>query len=413
MTRPKLLFLCQTLPYPPDGGVSIRSYNILRLLAQTYDIHALFFYRRASQRDIAASVTALHTLAKSTVTPIDSESSRPRLVWDHLRSMATGRVYTYFVYESRAYASALRQLLATQRFDLVHVDSLDLSRYLDELGDLPVVCVHHNVESELLRRRARLEGRTPFGAYLHLQGALMAREERRWCAKVDLNVTVSAADARVLAAQNPSAAVTVVPNGVDIEAFVPADVPQEGCVFVGGMTWFPNKDALEWFAADVLPELRAIRGAAPTVTWVGRATADAQERYRAQGVSLTGYVDDIRPYVQRAACYLVPIRVGGGTRLKILDAWALGKAVVSTSVGCEGLDARDGDNILIRDDARSFAAAVQTVLEDERLRERLGRAGRATAENTYSWTSIGRRMTEEYERVRLGATRGASGRQAR
>ena len=111
---------------------------------------------------------------------------------------------------------------------------------------------------------------------------------------------------------------------------------------------------------------------------------------------MTGYVEDIRPHVQRAACYVVPLRVGGGTRLKILDAWAMGKAVVSTSVGCEGLDARDGENILIRDDARSFAEAVGRVLRDGELRRRLAAGARETAERVYDWDVIGARMVREY-----------------
>ncbi|HEV2735546.1 MAG TPA: glycosyltransferase family 4 protein, partial [Longimicrobiaceae bacterium] len=113
-------------------------------------------------------------------------------------------------------------------------------------------------------------------------------------------------------------------------------------------------------------------------------------------IGLTGYVEDIRPYVQRAACYVVPLRVGGGTRLKILDAWAMGKAVVSTSIGCEGLDARDGDNVLVRDDPAEFAAAVRQVLDDEGLRARLGEGARRTAEEVYDWEVIGRSMNREY-----------------
>jgi polysaccharide biosynthesis protein PslH len=168
---------------------------------------------------------------------------------------------------------------------------------------------------------------------------------------------------------------------------------------VGGYGWYPNRDALEFFAADILPDVRAAEPEV-RVQWVGRAPKATQTWYRQRyGIELTGYVDDIRPYVHSASCYVAPLRVGGGTRLKILDAWAMGKAVVSTSIGCEGLSARDGDNILIRDDPRAFADAVRLVLADEDLRIRLGESARRTTEERYDWDIIGRDMLAEYHRV--------------
>jgi glycosyltransferase involved in cell wall biosynthesis len=170
-------------------------------------------------------------------------------------------------------------------------------------------------------------------------------------------------------------------------------------VFVGGTTWFPNLDALEFFGQDILPRIRA-EGTDPGVTWVGRATKAQQESYRKRfGITLPGYVTDIRTHLAEAACVIVPLRVGGGTRLKILDAWAMGKAVVSTSVGCEGLEARDGENILVRDDPAEFARAVAEVLRDQGLRSKLGHGARKTAELEYSWEVIGRRLASLYSGV--------------
>ena len=138
-------------------------------------------------------------------------------------------------------------------------------------------------------------------------------------------------------------------------------------------------------------------GAPPRMTWVGRSPTRVQEDYaRRFGITVTGYVDDVRPYVQDAACYVAPIRTGGGTRLKILDAWAMGKAVVSTSIGCEGLAAVDGENILIRDSATGFAQAVRDVLHDAQLRSDLGRAARNTALQCYDWEVIGASLTRAY-----------------
>jgi glycosyltransferase involved in cell wall biosynthesis len=401
MTKPKLLFLCQTLPYPPDGGVAIRSYNILRLLAGMYDVTAMCFVRRATTPDADASLEALRSLVKEIhAYPIPQELSRGRLMLDHATALVRRRVYTTTAYESAAFRQGLEQALANTAFDLVHVDSLDLSPYLPLLAGVPTVCVHHNVESALLRRRAATESSLMRRAYLRLQSHFMENEEKRWCPRVALNVAVSAGDRRDFERLAPGSRFTVLPNGVDVAKFAPGSSDGSGIVFVGGMTWFPNKDALAYFARDILPALRAI-GCQDEVVWVGRALPGAVEAYRTAGITLTGYVDDIRPYVTRAACYIVPLRVGGGTRLKILDAWAMGKAVVSTSIGCEGLDARDGWNIMIRDEPRAFAAAVHEVLSDSALQTQLGSNARQTAERVYSWDVIGETMRAEYEAVRL------------
>jgi glycosyltransferase involved in cell wall biosynthesis len=400
--------LGSTLPYPPDSGQAIRSFHVLRLLARAFDVTALCFYRRTPlsfgrpegrtlEQDLAHRLAALSQLADVAAFPIPQEHNTRRLVWDHLRSVSLNEVYTTFALDSRAFRKRLLHLLWTRRFDLVHMDSLTLSGYLPLLGDVPVVCVHHNVESVLLRRRARAERTSWRRAYLLHQAHLMEGEERRWCGRCRLNVMVSEADQMELQRIVPEARSAVVPNGVDIDAFRPGAGQGEGIVFVGGLNWFPNRDALQYFCEAILPLVRAA-GEPTTVRWLGGgATDDLRRHYRDRyGVELTGYVPDVRPYVRDAACYVVPLRVGGGTRLKILDAWAIGKAVVSTSVGCEGLAAEDGHNILIRDDPDGFAQAVCAVLQDGPLRRRLGMEGRRTVERLYSWERIGDAMLALY-----------------
>ncbi len=400
-TGRRLLFLGQTLPYPPDGGVQIRTFNVLRLLSTHFDVHALCFYRRASHptpAHLARALDGLRKLAEVEAFPIPQEHSIARLLLDHASSTATRSVYTVRAYRSAAFRQRLFALLYAAPFDLVYMDSLDLSGYLPLPSQLPVVCTHHNIESDLLRRRAARERNPLRRAYIAHQARLMAREEARWAPRVDLNIVVSADDARRLAEIAPRAATVVVPNGVDTEAFRPATGPEHGIVFVGGYTWFPNRDALDFFTREILPLIRNGQPDDPPVQWVGRAPDAVRKRYRdSHGIELTGYVDSIRPFVARAACYVVPLRVGGGTRLKILDAWAMGKAVVSTAAGCEGLAAIDGENILIRDDPAAFAAAVRLVLSDPDLRCRLGDAARRTAEHRYDWRVIGRTLIPSLE----------------
>lgn len=406
MTRPRLLFLCQTLPYPPDGGVWIRTYHVLRLLAQAFDITALCFERAGSAGqsvDRHASVEALSQFADVDVFALPQRHSRLRFAWDHVRSLTRRRVYTTFVYDSRPFRRRLAERLRSTRFDLVHMDSLDLARYLPACGAVPVACVHHDVESDLLQRRADVQPEGWRRTYFQHQAQLMRAVERRWCSAIALNVAVSERDGRRLQEIAPGSRVLVVPNGVDVDEFSPqgSQGPQgsRGLAFVGGAQPAPNLDALEYFCGSILPHLRAL-GAHDPVRWIGRATPDQRQRYHIEfGVDLTGYVEDPRPLMQAAACHIVPLRVGGGTRLKILNAWAMGKAVVSTSIGCEGLAAVDGENILIRDEPQAFAQAIADVLRSSALRMRLGHRGRETVISRYDWAAVGSGMIERYLRM--------------
>ena len=402
--RKHLLFLAQIYPYPPTGGVTLRTYNTLRQLAREYDVTLLSFDRRRTPPGAevpSADRLELEGLVGVRVFKIPQYVSRRRLLTDHLRSTVSRRVYTYYRLNSAPFLSAVRRTVSEQSPDLIHIDSLDLSAALPWLPMSRTVVTHHNVESELLERRAAIEENGLKRRYFGMQAKLQLKEERTWCPRVALNVTVSDRDGDELGRRVGGGRFLTAPNGVDVEFSTPGDRPvatQAGVVFVGGTTWFPNRDALEYFAAELFPRLtRRLPGV--DVTWVGRATADEVRHYEAAGIRMTGFVDDIRGYVRNAACFVMPFRVGGGTRLKLLDAWAMGKAVVSTTQGAEGVQALDGVNILVRDDPEEFVEAVLRVLRDAGLRSKLGRAARATVESSYSWEAIGAGLRHGYAQL--------------
>lgn len=400
--RPRILFLSQVLPFPPDGGVKIRTYHVLRALSTEFDVTALCFYREKRGKLAARpqeSLAALGEFCDVRAVPVPQDRRSARFAWDHLRSAASFTVYTRYVYASSWFRRILDQALAEKKFSIVHMDSLDLAGYLRHLRGLPVVCTHHDIQSDLLKRRAVLERNTLLRIYLRLQAALMAREEKKLCPRFMLNVTVSDRDRDLLTQRAPGSRIAVVPNGVDTDYFRPAGASGEGLVFVGGTTWFPNQDALHYFAAELLPRIRERFTSPVPVTWVGRSTETERARFAGLGIRMTGYVEDIRPFVREARCYIVPLRVGGGTRIKILDAWAMGKPVVSTSIGCSGLAARDGENIIVRDEPDDFVSAIAEVMDSRALREKLGQAGRKTAEEQYSWGAIGERLVKLYHKA--------------
>ncbi|MFL5521274.1 MAG: glycosyltransferase family 4 protein [Gemmatimonadales bacterium] len=403
MTKPaRLLFLSHRLPYPPHNGAAIRTWNILRLLAAEFEVAGLCFDRpdhHLAHVPLAERLAAMESHGQFTLLRIPQLTSRLRLLADHARSVATGRPYTWYVHESGEAHRALGELLDRFDPDVVHVDSMDMVRLLPQLAGRPTVLTHHNVESQLLERRSAGESAAWRRRYLHLQAERLRRAEAEWMPRVALNVVVSPEDEEVFRDIAPTARYAVIPNGVDIEYFQPHVGPTDGCVFVGGTTWHPNRDALHWFAGEILPRLRA-RGETSPVTWVGRVTEEERRAFDGvDGLQLTGYVDDIRPYLARAACFIAPLRFGGGTRLKLLDAWAMGKAIVSTSSGAEGLGGVDGEDLLLAEDADRFADAVVRVLRDPALRGRLEAGGRAAVETRFSWEVIGRRMSDLYRGV--------------
>jgi len=410
--RPRLLFLSQCLPYPPHSGVANRTFNILRQLRVEYDIDLIAFSRVNHQPDRGAREAAWEALRNATAflaepTPIPSEHSMLRKIWDHVRSVVSGRAYTHYEYQSGAFADRLHDVLRRRTPALVHLDSLDLHRWLPELPRVPIACTHHDIDSELLRLRAERLGHAAVRPYLLLQARRVERVEREWCPRLALNVMMSEIDAGRLRALAPGARTVVVPNGTDTEYFQPSggeSLPGR-IAFVGPTYSHPNRDAVEFLLQEIWPKVRAADRTA-SLRLMGRNAPADGARYGAEpGVTTLGYVPDIRPPLSEARCCVVPIRIGGGTRLKILDAWAMGKAVVSTSIGCEGLDAVDGQNILIRDAPGNFADAVLQVLRDARLRARLEGNGRRTALDTYSWGVVGRRIRSAYKEL---LSRGAS-----
>jgi glycosyltransferase involved in cell wall biosynthesis len=259
----------------------------------------------------------------------------------------------------------------------------------------------HNVEHAIWQRLVRVERRRWARALLALEWRKMRRWEARACRRADLTVAVSAVDGNRLAAIAPSARITAIPTGVDVAYFKPGTQAEDRShvVFTGAMDWYPNEDGILHFIDAVLPLVRR-RVPDAKVTVVGR---NPTERMRAAatraGVQVTGTVDDVRPYIARGAVYVVPLRVGGGTRLKIFEALAMAKAVVSTPIGAEGLPLVHGEHFLEADGASAFAAAVVGLLRDPARRKALGAAGRRLVETQYGWATVARDFETQCQEI--------------
>jgi polysaccharide biosynthesis protein PslH len=401
-SRPRLLILGHLLPWPLDSGVAVRAFNTWKRLAEHFQLRILCFTRNSRQRNAAAVATGVERLGEfAQVEAFPLRWDRPALrAVPHLESLVMGRAYTHFEYASRQFADRVREWGSSAATDLVHIESLDLAPYLP-LVQAPLLITHHNVESLLLERRAARTGNPAVRSYLRLQGRRIRDDERKWLPRAALNVAVSYADAEALAVIASGSRLVVAPNGVDTTSIFPSSQPSgKELAFLGGLDWFPNRDALEYYVEAIEPELRRLLGEV-TLRWVGAAGPSSQVSSAMRGIRFTGFVPDPAAALAGAGCFIVPLRVGGGTRLKILEAWGLGLPVVSTTVGCEGLQVRAGDNILIADTPGDFAKAVSSVLGDRDLWARLSRAGRETAVRSYDWGKIVDDLATEY----LGVSR--------
>jgi sugar transferase (PEP-CTERM/EpsH1 system associated) len=390
----RILFLTPQLPYPPQKGTALRNWGLIQGLAERHELSLLSFREPGKATDLDATLTSA---CKRVVTVPQPERSLYRRVRD---MVSTRQPDMALRLASGSYDRQLRDWLAEDTFDVVQIEGIELAPYLDTIRSAPqdplVVFDDHNCEY-LLQQRTFLTdlyspAHWPGAAYSFVQWQRLRRYEARICRRADHVLAVSEADAEALSRLAPDLNVTVVPNGIDTQAYRPAtagaDRPENTLVFTGTMDFRPNVDAVVWFAGEVLPLIRA---QVPDVRFlvVGQRPHRRLDGLRRNpAITLTGWVEDVRPYFADATVYVAPLRMGGGTRLKLLEAMAMQKPIVATSLGAEGYPVRNGRELILADTPAAFAGAVTSLLDGEERRAELGRTARAFVEAHYDWRAI-------------------------
>lgn len=401
----KILFISHFLPYPPQGGSLQRSFNLLREISGSNEIYLLAINQKAilpNDEQINESVTALSTLCKYIrVFKVSSDYSRVRWYLLLFLNLFSSSPYSVWKFRSKELIQEIRKLQGESKFDLIHMDTLDLAQYEKFLGNAHKVMNHHNIESALMIRRCQSEKNPLVRLYFYLQAQKLKQYEKKHVPLFDINLVVSSNDKKLLERNVPRARIHIVPNGTDIGYFRPNNqINLRELVFAGGMNWYPNRDAMIYFCECIYPLIKCsvsdvvinIIGSSPPQKLLNLAEKD-------NSIKIYGFVEDIRPLLNQSTIYIVPIRVGGGTRLKILDAFACGKALVSTTVGCEGIEVTPDQDILIGDSPEEFAAQVIKLLNDSCLRAKLEINARRLVETKYSWQVIGGVLNKIYESV--------------
>ncbi len=401
-----ILLLTQVVPFPPDSGPKIKTYHLLRHLVTRHRVTLVTFTRNEAEEQAADSLRGLC----AAVHTVPLTRSRPRDALALGRSLLSGRPLLIERDDDPGMRRLLDRLLreeaaAGRPFDLVHADQLNMAQFADPLP-LPRLLDQHNAVWTIVIRML-LQERGPKRLLLEREWRLLRRYEGEICRRFEAITTVSAEDRRALeeAAGQPRE-MPVIPIAIDVDGQPP--VPREpgarGILSMATMMWPPNVDGVLWFARSIYPHIRAAAPDAPFYVVGQRPVAEVRALPDEQpGVEVTGYVPDTAPYIARSACLIVPLRSGGGMRVKILEALARGIPIVSTTIGYEGIDLVPGEHLLVADTPEEFAAAVLRLLDDPALGARIAAAGRQRALERYDWRAVCPAMDAVYEGIMRNA----------
>lgn len=408
----KVLWLSHFVPWPPAGmGMLQRSHNLLREAARRDEIHlvALNDRRLLSGAALAEAGERLRGICAAVdIVARDAFGPRSARLLSYARTLASGAAYDVEWARSRALDARLRELAKGPAFDLVHLDTIGLAPHARRFPGAALVLTHHNVESTMMQRRASLEPSLWRRLMFEREARKLLHLERDACARVHVNAVVSAMDAERLREAVGPVVTQVVANGVDTGFFAPRREPghgEGGLVFAGPMDWYPNRDAMLFFVREIWPALRRERSDRRAVI-LGRAAPAEVQAAADANLRVPGFVDDVRPWIDDASIYVCPIRDGGGTRLKVLDALAMAKPVVATALAVEGLDLVPERHYLPAESVSAWVRQIGRLEADSALRERLAREGRLLAEERFSWPAIGKALDAAYRAALSLAARG-------
>ncbi len=397
----RILLLTPQRPYPPHQGTTLRNFNLIKELSQRHTVCVLTFLEPDQSPDDAGPLGDMCEWVETIPVPRRTTGLRLRQMLTTARPDMSLRLW------SPQLAARLSARLAEKPFEVVEIEGIEMAPYLLTLEVAQprplIVYDAHNAEWILQKRAFEADiknpGRWPAAAYSWVQWHRLRRYEADLLRRVDHTVAMSAPDEVALREVAPAAPITIVPNGVDLTAYGHFTGPLQPyeVLFTGKMDFRPNIDAMLWFGRQVWPLIWARR---PGTTWaiVGqRPHPRLDSLHNLPGLTITGAVPDIRPYLAGSKVYVAPLRVGGGTRLKLMEAMAMGKPIVATSVGAEGFPVVNGREMLLADTPEAFAAAVLDLLANPARQDSLAAAGQAFAQAKYGWDALVPQLERVYD----------------
>lgn len=399
----RILWLGHNLAYPPKGGPLQRNYNLLKEAAKHHEVHALVFDQPASRPSGVTPEDCVEALSKFCASvewvPLPKDSFGVGRYWRAIGGLLTGEPYEFRWLWSRDMAKRLQRIAGRIQFDVVHADTLGLAPYVSFVPSAGTVLNHHDIESALLQRRAASERSLLWRMFWTREAANLLAAERHWCPLFHVNMVVSDDEGQLLKPSCRDSRIRIVPNGVDIRYFTPRPDPGgTRLLFCGRLDQLANKGAITFFFNSIWPQLSDhVKQIEIDVVGKNPPAWLRELSQRDPRVHVPGFVDDVRPYFQRATIFVCPITDGGGTRLKILDALAMGMPIVSTTFAASGLDLHDGAHLLIADTPEAMIEQIIRLLGDNVLRQQLALEAVNVVRQTYSWDTIGHSLVSAYE----------------
>lgn len=398
----KILFVTPFLPSPPRFGGQRRLDGLMRSLAKNHELSLISF--SATDEFKQMSLEATRAYCKDVVVFPDMEfvNRRDKRLLQ-ARSLVSLHSFEHLLVARRAeFLRRLQQLIDTGGFDVLQVEFVQmaaLSFQLPRGRRLRAVLDEHNIEFDIVKRTASAAVSPARRLYSAVDWRKLKREEVNAWRRFDGVSVTSERDAAILSELEPKTPVSVVPNGVDIDLFRPGsrEPDADSLLFFGAMNYYPNQDGLNYFVERIFPLILAKRPR--TKLWVVGPAPESVKRLQGPSIEVTGFVDAVEPYIDAATAAIVPLRLGGGTRLKIVEAMSKAKPIISTRVGAEGIDVVNGESALLADDPQAFADHVESVLADAALAKRLGAAARKLAEERYSWPALVAGLERFYEQL--------------
>ena len=393
----RILFFTPHQLWPVNSGARLRNLYLAGALAERCSVTLL----QIIQPDEHIVQEGQSAVFEQCLAIEKGRSYTPRNI---LKGLLGPTPLTVLNYSSPEISSVLANLLQANRFDSIQLESSHLSSYLGVIRAMrpqpPVLLDWHNIESELMSRYAAQTPNLPRKLIGHRTATLLRKLEARLLSGCDCHTVVSERERQKLLQQDPTVQVSVIPNGVDVEAFVPPNTQDRAqqLLFVGSMDYHANVDAVTWFVKSAWP---LISRQHPQLVFkiVGRSPTLAVRTLASDRVHITGTVDDVRPLYSKALAVIVPLRVGGGARLKILEAMAMGVPVISTALGAEGISVHDGENILLADLPEEMAFALHRIVSQPALRQALISSARRLVLEHYDWSSIGHRLFDIHSKL--------------
>lgn len=397
----KILWVSHLVPYPPKGGVMQRSYNIIRELSKYNQIDFISFYQKAHHilpgSEIDAGIIEIKKICRIVeIYEIPSDKFKMKKLLNIFLGLITSKPYNVWWLKSSEFANALRKTTKDADYDIYYFDTIALAQYLSNLsskkGYAPIkILNHHNIESQIMDRRSKKEKNVLKSFIFRLESKKRANYERRICRCFDRNVVVSELDGKRLKDIVGNIPCIIVPNGVDLEYFKSTgSVQRDNCIiFIGGLKFYPNISAIRFFLKDIWKNLKSkvpnikfyIVGKFPPKDLIAASKKD-------KNIIVTGFVNDIRKLLEEATVYICPITDGGGTKLKILDALAMKKAIVAHPIACEGIDVTHGKNVMFATNENEFLSHIVELINNGKRRIQLGENARLLIEEKYAYDKI-------------------------